>query len=51
MHRSPAIDVAGGTWVKGPIGLQDHGKNLVQYKDIKVEINPASSALITLKEP
>jgi hypothetical protein len=36
---------------KGPIGLQIHsGASRVQYKDVKIEVNPRENRLITVKE-
>jgi hypothetical protein len=35
-------------WQKGPIGLQDHGNNPVEYKNIKIEVNPADTNLVSV---
>lgn len=35
-------------WRKGPIGLQDHGNNPVEYKNIKIEVNPADTNLASI---
>jgi hypothetical protein len=35
---------------RGPIGLQIHaGVSQVQYKDVKIEVNPKEDRLVTLK--
>ena len=38
-------------WKSGPIGMQQHGKGIIQYKDIKIEVNPKENRLITVKQP
>jgi hypothetical protein len=35
-------------WQKGPIGLQDHGSNPVEYKNIRIEINPTDTNLTSV---
>jgi Domain of Unknown Function (DUF1080) len=35
-------------WQKGPIGLQDHGSNPVEYKNIKIEVNPTDTNLTSV---
>ena len=37
------------SWKRGPIGMQQHGKGIIQYKDIWIEINPKENKLITVK--
>ena len=36
-------------WKKGPIGMQQHGKGIIEYKDILIEVNPKENRLITVK--
>ena len=35
-------------WQKGPIGLQDHGSNPVEYKNIRIEVNPTDTNLTSV---
>ena len=35
-------------WQKGPVGLQDHGSNPVEYKDIRIEVNPMDTNLTSV---
>jgi hypothetical protein len=35
-------------WQKGPIGLQDHGSNPVEYKNIRIEANPTDTNLTSV---
>jgi 3-keto-disaccharide hydrolase len=43
-------DIDPGRLKKGPIGLQIHaGVSQVQYRDIKIEVDPKDNRLITLK--
>jgi hypothetical protein len=44
-------DIDPGRLKKGPIGLQIHaGVSRVQYRDIKIEVDPRDNRLITLKK-
>ena len=36
-------------WKKGPIGMQQHGKGIIEYKDIFIEENPKQNRLITVR--
>ena len=45
-YKAPDLSV----WKKGPIGMQQHGKGVIEYKDIWVEENPKENRLITVRK-
>jgi hypothetical protein len=37
-------------WVKGPVGVQDHGSNPIEYRNIYIEANPVDTNLVSVKK-